>query len=330
MERSWPLVLLASLALAACNGDPANDDDDDTVEEHLVVLTEALPDGRVGEAYEAALEADTADEVTWSLDSGSLPPGIELAAGGVLTGTPTASGDFDLTVLADDGTLWGEAQLRLHVPAVLLISGFGPFSGYPVNPSIEALRPLDGELAGGMDIHVVELPVVWDESWDLLEAAIEEVQPDILIGTGVAGTDAMRYEVTAFNVEWGNDVEGVYASGEEVVEGGPSSLDTQLPVEEMAAAVTDAGFATTLSDDAGTYLCNHIFYHVVHHAQFEATRPVIAGFIHVPPAGDAGCSFEIDDVTEAHELGLEAMAQWLQGDRRARPPEIQTHEAPVY
>lgn len=329
MERLWTVLVLAILALAGCDDDPANDDDD-TVEEHLVILTGALPDGRVGVAYEAMLEADTAGEVTWTLDSGSLPPGVELAADGALAGTPTGSGDFDFTVIADDGALWGEAQLRLHVPAVLLISGFGPFSGYDVNPSIEALRPLDGELAGGMDVHVVELPVVWDESWDILLAAIEEVQPDILIGTGVAGTDAMRYEVTALNTEWGADVEGAYAAGEEVVEGGAASLPTQLPVEEMAAAVTGAGFATTLSDDAGTYLCNHIFYHVVHHAEFEATRPMIAGFIHVPPAGDAGCSFTLDDTTEAHEIGLEAMAAWLQGDRRARAPVIQTHEAPVY
>ncbi len=337
MERYLPLLLgLLAFVAAGCTGELSDDDDDaagdddDTVAELLDILTDTLPDGRRGEAYEAALSADSTATVTWSLDAGSLPPGIELSAGGDLTGTPTATGEFGFTVLGDDGTLLGAADLSIYVPPVLLLSGFGPFVGYEVNPSIEAIRSLDGEIAGGMDVHIAELPVVWDESWDILLAAIEAVEPDVILSTGVAGTDAMRYELDAVNTEWGADVEGVYASGEEVVEGGPSNLETLLPVEEMAAAVDAAGLATTLSTDAGTYLCNHIFYHVVHYAEYDAPIPTLAGFVHVPPVGDAGCTFALEDVTEAHELGIEALSMWMRGDRARAEVVGDTHDAPIY
>ena len=105
MER-YPLLLLCLPILAmACAGGP--DDDDDTVgEETLVILTGSLPDGRVGVQYGATLEAETVVGVDWSLDAGSLPPGIDLAADGTLGGTPAVSGDFSFTVAANDGKLY--------------------------------------------------------------------------------------------------------------------------------------------------------------------------------------------------------------------------------
>ena len=83
------------------------------------------------------------------------------------------------------------------------------------------------------------------------------------------------------------------------------------------------------SESAGTFLCNHIFYHLTHYEQVEAEDPPLTGFIHVPPAPFSG-TFEVEDITVAHELGLEALAGWLAGDRRHSPAGPDTSTAPTY
>jgi pyroglutamyl-peptidase len=241
--------------------------------------------------------------------AGSLPPGVELSADGALSGAPQRSGEYGFTVRADDGVGQATADLAIHVPLVALLSGFGPFAGYPVNPSIEALLPLDQQLVAGLDVRVLELPVEWDVSWTLLEAEITAISPSVVIGTGVADTDAMRYETTAQNLEVGADVANVTRSNVPVVVGGDATLPSELPLAELSAAVQAAGLNAVMSNDAGTYLCNFIFYHLAYRA--NADDALLAGFIHVPPAPTA--SFGIGDITSAHRIELETLAGLLLG-----------------
>jgi pyroglutamyl-peptidase len=314
--------LAAALAVAACAEGPGSVDDGPWI------LTEQLPEARVQFDFVAPLAADDVEgEVAWAIVDGALPAGLSLDSDGVIRGVAERSGVHSITVTAEDDAGVDEVDLELVVLPVVLISGFGPFAGYPVNPSIEALRELDEQVVAGLDVRVSELPVVWDEAWALLLADVQWLAPDVLIGTGVAGTDAMRYETTAVNEQWGTDVDGGARSGDEVVAGGPEYLYSDLPIEAMEESVVAAGHATTISGSAGTYLCNDIFYHVVHHAEYEAEHAMVAGFVHVPPLDG---SFAVEDITAAHEVGLEVIADWLAGDRQLNAARVETTSEPVY
>ena len=317
MRRSTCLLALLSLG---CPGDS------DLLAEWIEI------EGRVGFELAEDLELGL-DGVhgAWSA-SGELPPGVELDDDGWLRGVPEASGfyGFEAQVEDDDGRT-GIVSVDLTIPTVVLLSGYEPFGGAETNPSIEALWPLQEQLAGALDLRVIELPVVWDTSWDLLLAEIEALNPDIIVATGQAGTDRMRFETNAVNIENGTDNDGATRSGSEVVQGGPSALVDRLPEDVMSAAMEAEGYATSISDDAGDYLCNHLFYHLMYYAEVEAQRTdLVAGFIHVSPAGQYS-SYSVEDITAAHLLGLEALSDWY-GSGAAltvRSP-VDEHRAPVY
>lgn len=291
----------------------------------IAITTSALPEARVALPYEATLEAvEPKGEVSWALDAGELPPGLELdPATGLISGEPTLSGRYDFTVVAMDDRGETTTQLSIDVPDVFLISGFGPFEGYPVNPSWEAIEELDQVRLGAWDLRVIELPVTWAGAWPPLEAEIDRLSPTVVMGTGVADTDTMRYELVAHNIQSGTDVDGEYVSPSQIIDDGPSELETALPTVEMAEAVDALGLSTQQSDNAARYLCNHVFYHIMYLAQ---ERDYIGGFVHVPPAPTD--HFEIADITASHEEGILVIEELMGSEaRRARTP-IST--APTY
>lgn len=215
-------------------------------------------------------------------------------------------------------------------PTVVLLSGFEPFGGYETNPSMNALWDLEGQVISGLEVHVVELPVEWDVAWELLHDEIRTLHPRVVVATGMAGTHAMRYEVHAVNEEWGEDNAGVDPEGEPVVADGPEALAPTIPVQLMAAAVDHAGLPTTISEDAGTYLCNHVMYRLLHYATDDSTDPpVAAGFVHVPPAPYEG-PMSVEDITDAHIIGLDVIATWLDDGAPQYKPAPQTDVPPVY
>ncbi|MFH1530971.1 MAG: pyroglutamyl-peptidase I [Pseudomonadota bacterium] len=214
-------------------------------------------------------------------------------------------------------------------PVVVLMSGFEAFGGYETNPSMDALWDLEGQIIAGLEVHVVELPVEWDVAWELLHDEIRTRHPRVVIATGMAGSHEMRYETNAVNEEWGEDNAGVDPKGGPVVQDGPETLAPTLPVELMAAAVEHAGLPTTISENAGTYLCNHVMYNLLYFAAIESPDDLLAGFIHVPPAPYEG-SMTVGDITDAHIVGLDVIATWLEEGAPQYKPTPQTHTPPNY
>lgn len=91
------------------------------------ILTQTLPNGNSGQAYSQALQATGGvTPYTWSLDSGSLPPGITLSASGTISGTPTQGGDFPLVVRVTGGNgSFDTQQIDLAIQPVLATGNFG-------------------------------------------------------------------------------------------------------------------------------------------------------------------------------------------------------------
>lgn len=162
-----------------------------------------------------------------------------------------------------------------------LVTGFEPFGGDRVNPSLEALRRLPARL-GTLDIATRALPVVYGQALPALREAITAAMPDIVLCVGLAGgRAALSLERVAINVDDARipDNGGNQPIDRPVVAGGPAAYFATLPIKAAVAALRDAGLPAAVSNSAGTFLCNHIFYGLMHEAAGAQFR---GGFLHVP------------------------------------------------
>ncbi|WP_430390711.1 pyroglutamyl-peptidase I [Dyella sp. 20L07] len=165
----------------------------------------------------------------------------------------------------------------------ILLTGFTPFGNEDINPSWEAVRALDGELIGNHRVVARLLPTIFADSHRELALAVREIAPDILLGVGQAGgRSRLSIERVAINVQDARlpDNAGAQPIDEPVVPDGPAAYFSTLPIKAMLAAVQAAGLPVEISNTAGTYVCNHIAYLMLHlAAQHKHAR---AGFIHIP------------------------------------------------
>lgn len=166
----------------------------------------------------------------------------------------------------------------------VLLTGFEPFGGSHVNPSIEACRRLEGETVNGHRVMVEMIPLRYDEMRAGLLAAIKKHRPSAIICTGQSGVATINLERLAINVA---DARIPYNCGTQpvdkpIVEDGPVAYWSRLPLRSILKALRDAGIPSVISNSAGTFGCNHVFYELMHHLDEEGLD-IPAGFIHVPP-----------------------------------------------
>ena len=164
-----------------------------------------------------------------------------------------------------------------------LITGFEPFDSDRVNPSLEVLRLLPPRL-GVLDIATASLPVVFGAALPALREAIGAAAPDLVLSVGLAGGRAqLSLERVAINIDGARipDNDGNRPIDRPVVAGGPAAYFATLPIKGAVAALREAGLPAAVSNTAGTFLCNHVFYGLMHEAEHEA-KPFRAGFLHVP------------------------------------------------
>ena len=165
----------------------------------------------------------------------------------------------------------------------ILLCGFEPFEGWPLNPSWEAIAPLHGKRIAGHRVVARRLPVAFDDSSKLMRAAIREVSPALVVCVGLAsGRARLSLERIAVNVDDARipDNLGKQPVDEAIVAGGPAAYFSTLPIKAMLASLEKAGIPAEISQTAGTYVCNHVFYAMMH--ALRSRRRVRAGFIHVP------------------------------------------------
>lgn len=165
----------------------------------------------------------------------------------------------------------------------ILVTGFDPFGSDKINPAIEAVKKLPDTIKGAKIIKL-EIPTVFNKSAQVVHQAIVKEQPDYVLSVGQAGgRSALTPERVAININDGRipDNDGYQPLDEPIQPDGDTAYFTQLPIKAMAKAIRAAGLPAIVSNTAGTYVCNHIFYQVQYMRTKEFPK-LKAGFIHIP------------------------------------------------
>lgn len=165
----------------------------------------------------------------------------------------------------------------------ILVTGFDPFGSDKINPAIEAVKKLPDTIKGAKIIKL-EIPTVFNKSAQVVHQAIVKEQPDYVLNVGQAGgRSALTPERVAININDGRipDNDGYQPLDEPIQPDGDTAYFTQLPIKAMAKAIRAAGLPAIVSNTAGTYVCNHIFYQVQYMRAKEFPK-LKAGFIHIP------------------------------------------------
>lgn len=166
----------------------------------------------------------------------------------------------------------------------ILLTGFEPFGGSPINPSEQVVKHLAVHPPADMDLATTILPVDRVRGPAEVLRALEQHEPGAVICLGEAGRrTAISIERVAINLLDFRipDNNGEQATDEPIVAGGPAAYFATLPVREMQAAIQETGIPAELSLSAGSYLCNQVLYVLLHEIAIKELR-VPAGFIHLP------------------------------------------------
>ena len=198
----------------------------------------------------------------------------------------------------------------------VLVTGFDPFGGESINPAWEAVKVIKDEIAGA-EVIKMQIPTVVGKSIAKIHDKMVEINPDIVIAVGQAGG---RFGVTpervAINVTDARipDNEGNQPIDEPIFADGDAAYFSNLPVKAMVQEIKNAGYPTSLSNTAGTYICNHVMYGILYYIQKEFPN-VRGGFIHVPFAASQVVnkpntpSMAIADITAAIEAAIKAAVE---------------------
>ena len=168
-----------------------------------------------------------------------------------------------------------------------MLTGFEPFGGDDTNPSWDAVRRVTPD---GYELTTAELPCEFGASVAALRELVVRHSPDVVVCAGLAGgRDAVTLERVAVNLDDARipDNAGRQPIDVPVVEGGPAAYFTTLPVKACVSALHGADIPAAVSHTAGTFVCNHVFYGLLHLIATEFPE-VRGGFVHVPYAPEQG------------------------------------------
>jgi len=207
----------------------------------------------------------------------------------------------------------------------LLLSAFEPFAGELINPSIEAARAVAKLEFPDTAVNLVELPVERYRAVDIAIARMRSIEPEIMIMLGLAGGRfRINPERVAINVDDFRipDNAGNQPLGEPIIADGPAGYFSTLPIQAIADRLKEANVPAAVSNTAGTYLCNRLFYSVMHYIAVERVTTA-AGFIHLPYLHE-------QTVNKESELPSMSLATIVEGVRLAvevslSPPRVTTN-----
>lgn len=164
----------------------------------------------------------------------------------------------------------------------ILITGFDPFGGEKTNPSIEAVMKIS-EYIENVDIKKLQIPTVFHKSSDVLEDAIIGFNPDAILCVGQAGgRNDISVERVAINQDDARikDNEGNQPIDLPIRKDGKNAYFSTLPIKRIVEEIKKENIPASVSNSAGTFVCNHIMYQALYLGEKYGIKKV--GFIHVP------------------------------------------------
>ena len=165
----------------------------------------------------------------------------------------------------------------------ILVTGFDPVGGEPINPAIESVKRLPDNIAGA-EIIKLEIPTVRKKSLEKIEKAINEHNPDVILSIGQAGgrfdisIERIGINLDDFRIP---DNEGNQIIDEPIFPDGENSYFVKLPVKAMVQNVQKNNIPASVSYTAGTFVCNHVLYGVLYLIE-KKYKGKKSGFIHIP------------------------------------------------
>tara|TARA_R110002072_G_scaffold54129_3_gene142276 strand:- start:1335 stop:1991 length:657 start_codon:yes stop_codon:yes gene_type:complete len=165
----------------------------------------------------------------------------------------------------------------------VLLTGFEPFDGETLNPSALAVERLDGSTIARRRVVSAVLPCAFGESLRALKRELRRVRPELVVCVGQAGgRPGISVERIAINVDDARIPDNLGASpiDEAIAARGPAAYWSTLPIKAIVSELNAAGIKATVSQTAGTFVCNHVFYGLMR--TLKRREGVRGGFIHVP------------------------------------------------
>lgn len=194
------------------------------------------------------------------------------------------------------------------VPTVLL-TGFDAFGGDAINPSWLVAQALDGQTIEGHKVLAAQLPTEFAASSQQLAALLRLHKPALVVCLGLAGGRAsLSLERIAINVQDARiaDNAGVQPIDVPIIKSGAAAYFSTLPIKAMLQALTTAGIPAEVSQTAGTFVCNHVFYVLMHDLKkHRGAARARGGFVHVPylPGMGVPC-MSLDDMVHGLRLAI--------------------------
>lgn len=188
--------------------------------------------------------------------------------------------------------------------ARILLTGFEPFGAFKTNPSWDALvYARDHGLFSTLDVALARIPVTYDVAFAAFAAALKQHAPRVAVSFGLHGGlsgregDVIYVETTARNRDGASkaDNAGVTRPEQPIDASAPATLAGTLDVAALLNALGAAGFCAQASDNAGAYLCNHLFFRGAQALQGQ----IGYGFVHVPPVKDMGGVLALESLARA-------------------------------
>ena len=192
----------------------------------------------------------------------------------------------------------------------VLVTGFEAFGQDTINPSWMAAQALHGRMVAGHRIIGGQLPTVFAAAIPALRELLSRHKPVLVVATGQAGgRGAISLERIAINVNDARIPDNARAQPVDtpVVKGAPAAYFSTLPIKAMFKAMLDAGIAAEVSQTAGTFVCNHVFFGLMHELATDPhCKGTRGGFIHVPwLPGQGQPSMPLDKIVAGLKAGIE-------------------------